>query len=184
MSVVPATRVAMVWTPRGIVRQGVSPLRGEPDDAAELVDEAQYGELMTRLAERGEWTYVQGPDLYFGWMRAAHLKEYRTPQAVVVAVPLARAHAAPPLEKPGDQPVVGANVEARSDPQGECTPIRADARVDHRQVDGAGWKALAPRPEHEAGGGDVEGRDRVADVDEPSLRADGEDSRLHGRDVG
>jgi cell wall-associated NlpC family hydrolase len=112
MSVVPATRVAMVWTPRGIVNTGVSPLRGEPDDSAELVDEAQYGELMTRLGERGEWTYVQGPDLYFGWMLAAHLTEYRTPQAVVVALPLARAHAAPSAdalvvdELPAGAPIV------------------------------------------------------------------------------
>ena len=90
----PATRVAMVWTPRGTVNRGISPLRSEPDDAAELVDEAHYGEYMTRLADSSDWTYVQGPDRYFGWIRTAHLTDYRTPQAVVVAVPLARVHAA------------------------------------------------------------------------------------------
>jgi cell wall-associated NlpC family hydrolase len=49
---------------------------------------------MTCLAERGDWTYVQGPDLYFGWMRTAHFTEYRTSQVVVVGVPLAQVHAA------------------------------------------------------------------------------------------
>ncbi|HEV2010732.1 MAG TPA: C40 family peptidase [Candidatus Limnocylindria bacterium] len=93
MSITPATQVAMVWAPRAIVSRGVTPLRGQPDDAAELVDEAQYGEQMIRLAERGDWAYVQGPDLYFGWIRIAHLTEYRAPQLVIVGAPLARAHA-------------------------------------------------------------------------------------------
>ena len=78
MSIAPATRIAMVWAPRGIVDRGVTPLRAEPDDAAELVDEAQYGEVVTRLADRDGWAYVQGPDLYFGWIRAVHIVEYRT----------------------------------------------------------------------------------------------------------
>src|SRR5207248_8371128 len=57
VSVAPATRIAMVRPFRGIVIRGVSPLRAEPDDDAELVDQAQYGEEMSRLGERGEWTY-------------------------------------------------------------------------------------------------------------------------------
>ena len=95
MSIASATRVAMVWAPRAFVRGGVVPLRGAPDDAAELVDEAQYGELMTRLADRGDWSYVQGPDLYFGWIRTAMLAPYRMPDAVLVGVPLAPVHAKP-----------------------------------------------------------------------------------------
>ena len=94
MTVAPATRVAMVWPPHGIVDRGVAPLRAEPDDAAELVDEAQGGEELTRLADRGDWTFVQGPDLYFGWIRSAHLSDHDTPQLVVVGIPLARVHAA------------------------------------------------------------------------------------------
>lgn len=94
MSIAPATRVAMVCAPRGVVNRGVSPLRSEPDDASELVDQAQYGELVTCLAERGDWTFAQGPDLYFGWIRTAHLTEVRAGTAVVAAVPLARVHAA------------------------------------------------------------------------------------------
>jgi hypothetical protein len=88
----------MVWPPHGLVDRGVVPLRAEPDDAAELVDEAQQFEQMTRLADRGEWTFVQGPDLYFGWIRIEHLTEYRTPQLVLVAVPLAPVHAGPSLD--------------------------------------------------------------------------------------
>ena len=122
MTIAPATRVAMVWTPRGIVNRGVTPLRAEPDDAAELVDEAQYGEEMTRLAERGDWTYVQGPDLYFGWMRTAHFTEYRTPQVVVVGVPLAHAHAA-----------------ATSDSE-IVDELPAGARLVMRERDGAWWR--------------------------------------------
>src|SRR5260370_42416213 len=85
----------MVRAPCGIVNRGVSPLRAEPDDASELVDEAQYGEFMTRLADRGEWTYAQGPDLYFGWTRTAHLTDHRAGTAAVIAAPLAPAHDAP-----------------------------------------------------------------------------------------
>jgi hypothetical protein len=95
MSVASPTRVAMVWAPRALVRGGVTPLRGEPDDAAELVDEARYGELVTCLADSGEWTYVQGPDLYFGWIRTAAVAPYRTPDAVLVGVPLAPVYARP-----------------------------------------------------------------------------------------
>ncbi len=44
MTVDVATRVAMVWPPLALVNRGVSPLRAEPDDRAELVDEAQHFE--------------------------------------------------------------------------------------------------------------------------------------------
>ena len=96
MSITAATRVAMVRPPQGIVRRGVVPLRAKPDDASELVDEALYGELMTRLAEDGEWSYVQGRDLYFGWTRTAVLSELRhLPEVSIVSVPLAKVHAGP-----------------------------------------------------------------------------------------
>ena len=94
MSIASAMRVAMVRPPRGIVICGVTALRAEPDDAAELVDQAQYGEEMTRLGDRAEWTYVQGPDLYFGWIRAVDLGGLGDgPERSVVAVPLAAVRA-------------------------------------------------------------------------------------------
>lgn len=114
MSIVPVTRVAMVWAPQGTVERGVTPMRADPDDASELVDEAQFGERLTRLADRGDWTYAQGPDLYFGWVRSAHLRMDRTPEAVVIAVPLARAHAAPsPDAEVVDELPAGAPLDVR-----------------------------------------------------------------------
>jgi cell wall-associated NlpC family hydrolase len=89
MSVTPATRVAMVLPPQSVVVGGIVALRAEPDDAAELVDQARYGELVTKLAERGEWSFVQGHDRYFGWIRASHLgAPTARPLQRIVAVPL------------------------------------------------------------------------------------------------
>ena len=111
MTVAPATRVAMVWPPSGLVNRGVAPLRAEPDETAELVDEAHAGERMTRLADRGEWTFVQGPDLYFGWIRTAHLDDHRAPEQVIVAVPLAPVHrSASPDAEIVDQLPAGARI--------------------------------------------------------------------------
>lgn len=95
MSIAPATRVAMVRPFTSPVVRGVAPLRSEPDDAAELVDEAQYGERMTRLGARGEWTYVQGRDLYFGWVRTTDLGDHERRDDRLVAVPLAAVRSAP-----------------------------------------------------------------------------------------
>ena len=129
MSVIPATHVAMVAPPRAFVGRGVMPLRAEPNDAAELVDEAQYHELVTCLAERGEWTYVQGPDLYFGWVRTAALVPYRTPDAVIVAVPLARVHALPSGDaEVVDQLPVGAPVVFR-EPEGDWWKVGPERYV-------------------------------------------------------
>ena len=119
----------MICAPRSIVVRGVTPLRAQPDDAAELVDEAQYGEFVTRLADRGEWSYVQGPDLYFGWIRTAHLEEYRTPSLVVIAVPLARVHASNSRDaEVVDQLPVGVPVVTR-EPEGDWWKIGLDRYV-------------------------------------------------------
>ena len=101
----------MVHAPRGTVNRGITPLRRDPDDSAELVDEAQFGEVMTGLADRGDWTYVQGADLYFGWIRTAHLTPHRAGSAVVIAVPLARVYsAAAPEATVVDELPVGAPI--------------------------------------------------------------------------
>ena len=129
MSVTAGTRVAMVRPPRALVSVGVAPLRAEPDDAAELVDQASYGEHMTALALSGEWTYVQGPDLYFGWIRTASLTPYGAPQAVVVAVPLARVHSSPTRDaEVVDQLPAGAPVMVL-EPHGDWGRIGADRYV-------------------------------------------------------
>ena len=98
MTVAPVTRVTMVRPPRGIVNLGVVALRAQPDDSAELVDEAQFGEQFTRLGERGEWSYVQGPDLYFGWIKSWNVRDIAERPGAdrwIVAVPLGRARVAP-----------------------------------------------------------------------------------------
>jgi cell wall-associated NlpC family hydrolase len=134
VTVAPATRVAMVWPPHGIVNRGVAPLRAEPDDAAELVDEAQHFEQMTRLADRGDWTYVQGPDLYFGWIRQAHLSEYRMPELVLIGVSLARVHAAPSSDaEVVDELPAGAPL-ARREREGEWWRIGHDRYVHERDT--------------------------------------------------
>ena len=126
MTVAPGTRVAMVRPPLGVVRRGVVPLRATPDDASELVDEAQYGEVLTRLSEDGDWSYVQGRDLYFGWIRTALLTEPRSlPKLLIVGVPLAKLRA-----------TAAENAEVVDElPAG--TPIQGGAVKD-------GWLTLAP----------------------------------------
>lgn len=85
----------MVRPPRVRVTAGVVPLRREPTDDTERVDEAQYGELLTLLGEDGEWRYAQGPDLYFGWIRVGAITPIDERPRGVVAVPLAAVHAEP-----------------------------------------------------------------------------------------
>jgi hypothetical protein len=64
------------------------PLHLEPRVDSELVDQAIFGEVLTVLGEDGEWRYVQGPDLYFGWCDVNDLKidiETRGPVDVLPA---------------------------------------------------------------------------------------------------
>ena len=112
MTVAPATRVAMVAPPRGVVNRGVTAVRGEPDDSAELVDEAHYGEPVTFLGARDHWTYVQGPDLYFGWIRSSNIATSAQPaDQWVVAIPLAQVRVRPERDAPVfDELAVGTSV--------------------------------------------------------------------------
>ena len=74
MSVTPATRVAMVRPPRAHVSHAITDVRAEPDDGSELVDQFHAGEALTILGESGEWAYVQGEDLYFGWVHRQFIR--------------------------------------------------------------------------------------------------------------
>jgi gamma-D-glutamyl-L-lysine dipeptidyl-peptidase len=86
----------MVAPPRGLITVGVADIRGEPADDAELVDQAHLTETVTVLGEWSDWRYVQGPDHYFGWMRADHIFEVPGPSnRSVVAVLLADVHESP-----------------------------------------------------------------------------------------
>lgn len=83
---VTATRVAMVRPPRAHVATAIADLRAAPDDASELVDQAHAGEAFALLGEEGGWAYVQGEDLYFGWIRSQDLRADPPSRRVVVAL--------------------------------------------------------------------------------------------------
>jgi hypothetical protein len=77
----------MVRPPCGYVSAAVADLRGKPDGASELVDQAHVGERLTLLGESGDWAYVQGDDLYFGWIhRQDFRKDTHPSRRLVVAV--------------------------------------------------------------------------------------------------
>src|SRR5712692_6740704 len=60
----------MVAPPKALITVGIADLRGEPAEDSELVDQAHLTEMLTVLGERDDWRFVQGPDQYFGWIRA------------------------------------------------------------------------------------------------------------------
>jgi gamma-D-glutamyl-L-lysine dipeptidyl-peptidase len=60
----------MVWPHGAIVQRDIIDLRAEPSDAAELVDQAHFGENVRALGESGKWRYVQGADQYLGWIKS------------------------------------------------------------------------------------------------------------------
>jgi len=90
-----ATRVAMVWPPSGTIAVGVADLRAEPADDAELVDQAHFGERIRVLGERGERCYVQGEDLYLGWIRRDAAFIHASQEARLVSVLMAPLHERP-----------------------------------------------------------------------------------------
>ena len=96
----------MVAPPKALVTVGIADLRAEPSETSELVDQAHLTEMLTVLGERSDWRYVQGPDQYFGWVRADQIFEVpgSDNRAGTVAVLLADVHeresrASPVLER-------------------------------------------------------------------------------------
>ncbi len=86
MSVTPATRIAMVRPPRAYVSHAIADLRAAPDDTSELIDQAHFGEPLTTLGESGDWVFVQGEDLYFGWIHRQLIRKDTHPsRALLVA---------------------------------------------------------------------------------------------------
>jgi cell wall-associated NlpC family hydrolase len=83
----------MVAPPKALITVGIANVRAEPDDDSELVDQAHLTEMLVALGERGDWRYVQGPDQYFGWVRADDVFEIPGANGVgIVAVLLAKIH--------------------------------------------------------------------------------------------
>jgi cell wall-associated NlpC family hydrolase len=84
----------MVAPPKALVTVGIANVRAESEDGSELVDQAHLTEMVTVLGERNDWRYVQGPDQYFGWIRADQIFEVpgSDNRAGIVAVLLADVH--------------------------------------------------------------------------------------------
>ncbi len=130
MSVAPTTRVAMVRPPRAYVSSPIADLRAQPDEAAERVDQAQSGEKVTILGESNGWAYVQGEDLYLGWIDRRHIREdpHPLPELLVAK------HNAPVRREPRDESAV----------IGEVGPGIACGLVDGGfALCSAGWVAVA-----------------------------------------
>ena len=85
-----STRVAMVAPPKALITVGIAGIHAEPAEDSELVDQAHLTEMVTVLGERSDWRFVQGPDQYFGWIRADQIFEVPgSNNAGIVAVLLA-----------------------------------------------------------------------------------------------
>jgi cell wall-associated NlpC family hydrolase len=83
----------MVMPPRALVTVGIADIHAEPAVNSELVDQAHLTEMLTVLGEGHDWRYVQGPDQYFGWVRADQIFEVPGSNNVgIVAVLLADVH--------------------------------------------------------------------------------------------
>jgi cell wall-associated NlpC family hydrolase len=83
----------MVAPPRALVTVGIADLRATPDGNSELVDQAHLTEMVTVLGSVAGWRYVQGPDMYFGWVRDDEIFEIPgSNNAGIVAVLLADVH--------------------------------------------------------------------------------------------
>ena len=81
------------------VSRGAADLRAEAREDAELVHQVHVGELLTLLASRGPWHFVQAEDHYFGWIHGSAAAAQATSATVAraVAVPLADVRAEPDL---------------------------------------------------------------------------------------
>jgi len=58
----------------GLATLSVSNLRAKPDDASELVSQAQMGTPLKILDYKDKWYRVQTPEYYIGWMDAGGLQ--------------------------------------------------------------------------------------------------------------
>lgn len=58
---------------RAVVARNVVPLRAEPDDGAEMISQAIFGETVIPGDTRGSYTEVETPDAYRGWAYSSDL---------------------------------------------------------------------------------------------------------------
>jgi gamma-D-glutamyl-L-lysine dipeptidyl-peptidase len=140
-------QVAMVRPPQAVVNRGFTDLRAEPDDGAERVDQAHYGERFTLLAHDDEWFYVQGPDHYFGWCREEHLDEVGPVDRRIVSVIAADVRSAPTDAAPIIDRLPIASPLAIQERSGDWLRVSADGWMAFRDtVDIAQLPNRFPRP--------------------------------------
>ncbi len=131
-----------------MVRRGVTALRAAPDDDAELVDQAEYGERLTLLGAREGWSWVQGRDQYCGWVASAHLEPLAAARGrLVVAVLLAPVHQGPDHAAPGAERLPAGSPVRVQEEQGHWLRIAERAWIHRRDtVDLADLPRRAPTP--------------------------------------
>ena len=152
MTTTAAVRVAMVIPHQGSVCVGVADLRATPEDSAERVDQAHFGERLTVLGGREGWVYVQGEDHYFGWIRSAHVVQ---PTEVVSGPHIVTSLFADVHERPdGASPVL--------------TRVPVGTRVDESGRRGSReWIEFGPFPTTPTGTGFIAVRDITSILDLP-----------------
>lgn len=139
--------VAMVRPPQALVNRGFVDLHAEPDEGSERVDQGHYGERFTLLAQEGEWTYVQGPDHYFGWIYAEFLDEVGPVERRIVGVVAADVRSAPTDAAPVIDRLPVAAPLAIQERQGTWLRVSADGWLAIRDtVDVSQLPNRFPRP--------------------------------------
>jgi cell wall-associated NlpC family hydrolase len=128
----------MVWPTSGLIGRAIVDLRADPNDAAELVDQAHFGERLRILGELGEWRYVQGDDHYFGWLREAEAPPTAWPRGWrIVGTLLADVHEqADPSSRTIARLPVGTSLPFSTDDFGGWLPVPFTTAVGNNSVIG------------------------------------------------
>lgn len=118
---------------RAAVIQNVAAMRAAPDEHAEQVSQVIFGETVRLLRDEGEFTEIQSPDSYQGWVLSRHLvvletgERYPDPAraAMVASLLLPVFREARPTSERLTLLTLGTAVElASGDPNAEFYPIR------------------------------------------------------------
>lgn len=118
---------------RAAVIQNVAAMRAAPDERAEQVSQVIFGETVRLLRDEGEFTEIQSPDSYHGWVLSRHLvvletgERYPDPAraAMVASLLLPVFREARPTSERRTLLTLGTAVElASGDPNAEFYPIR------------------------------------------------------------
>lgn len=79
---------------RAVVTHNVTAMRAEPRDLAEMVSQVIFGETVRLLRDDGDYTEINSPDGYQGWMLRRHVsiletgERYPAPDRAAMVAPL------------------------------------------------------------------------------------------------